>query len=152
MSISTFSIDRKNVLLIGSVLVFMGIIGVWIPYERTKNLPLPTTPEADATVVIEYRETGFVPPEVTVTVGTTVEWQNPLGRPLWVASDPHPSHTNLEGFDQRGVSAQTAPRFTRSAHAHGSEAYSYTFTKVGVWNYHNHLYPQDRGTVIVISK
>ncbi len=152
MPLSPFSIDWKNALLIGLVLLLAGVVGIWVPYERAKDTLLPDTLTDAGELIVEYRETGFVPEEITVKVGTTVEWRSPLGRPMWVASDPHPSHTDLEGFDQRGISLFRTWLAPRHAHAHGESAYTYTFTNVGVWNYHNHLYPQDRGTIIVIPK
>ena len=57
---------------------------------------------------------------------------------MWVASDVHPTHDELPGFDQlEGVEA-------------GND-YSFTFEEVGEWTYHNHLVPTDTGTIVVVA-
>lgn len=87
-------------------------------------------------VTIEYDEDGFEPKSVTVKSGTSVIWKNDADNSVWVASAPHPAHTDYPGFDQlKGVGK--------------GESYTFTFTKVGKWNYHNHLKPGDWGTVVV---
>ncbi len=86
--------------------------------------------------VIEYTGNGFVPKSITVKVNTTVTWVNKDSDDVWVASAPHPQHTDLPGFDAlKGYKT--------------GESYSYTFTKVGNWKYHNHLNPSNFGAVIV---
>ncbi len=85
---------------------------------------------------VTYTDNGFVPKSVTIKNGETVTWTNTTSHPMWVASDPHPTHTNYPGFDAK----------TRIAKG---ETYSFTFIKVGSWGYHNHLSAADTGTVIV---
>ena len=86
-------------------------------------------------VVVTLTDTGFAP-SPTVKVGTTVTFVNESSRQMWVASDPHPTHVNLPGFDQlTGVEK--------------GGTYEYTFAKVGTWGFHNHLNPSAKGTVIV---
>lgn len=75
----------------------------------------------------------FAPSSVTIKVGQTITFKNTGSDPMWVASDPHPVHTNFSAFDQRTSTAE----------------YSFTFEKTGTYRYHNHLSPSDRGTVIV---
>jgi len=86
--------------------------------------------------VITYTDGGFNPKTVTVKVGTTVTFMNDSSGLMWVASDPHPVHTLLSGFDE-----------LNSVSKGGS--YEYTFTKVGTWTYHNHMNPSLKGTVVV---
>lgn len=102
----------------------------------------PTTQPSGSSVtnsqqtVVEYTSTGFVPKSITVKVNTTVSWVNKDSDDVWVASAPHPQHTDLPGFDAlKGYKT--------------GESYSYTFTKVGNWKYHNHLNPSNFGVVIV---
>lgn len=95
-----------------------------------------TTVNAQETVT--YTDNGFEPKSITVKAGTAVSWINKSTNPLWVASSPHPQHTDLPGFD------------ALKAYQSG-ESYSYTFTKVGSWKYHNHLAPNNFGVVLVIQ-
>lgn len=96
----------------------------------------PLSSEQGSQNTVEYTPGGFVPKTITVKVGTTVTWVNKDNDPVWVASNPHPVHTNLPGFDaKKGVPT--------------GGTYSYTFTKLGSWGYHNHLEPSNTGTVVV---
>lgn len=89
-----------------------------------------------ARTVVVFSAAGFSPNPVTVKAGTTVSFVNESSGGMWVASDPHPAHTLLSGFDQKsGVES--------------GSAYDYTFTKIGTWTYHNHLVPTAKGTVVV---
>lgn len=142
-------IDKRNALLIFLVLLVVGIIGFWLPYQRSKQAPTPTDSSGNAEIKVEYNKDGFDPQTLTVPVGTTVAWSNRSGRPMWVASDPHPTHTDLKEFDQLRIINKLPLPFTWEAEAHGDAIYEYTFTAEGTWKYHNHIYPQDRGTVIV---
>lgn len=87
-------------------------------------------------ISVEYTDKGFVPSNITVKAGTKVTFVNKTNKGMWVASNPHPLHTDLPGFDALS-----------SADNGGS--YSYTFTKVGNWKYHNHLSPSDSGVITV---
>lgn len=89
-----------------------------------------------ARTVVTLSDSGFAPASVTVKAGTTVTFVNESAGPMWVASDPHPTHTLLPGFDEL-------------ASVEKGGTYEYTFTKVGTWTYHNHRMPGEKGTVVV---
>ncbi len=54
----------------------------------------------------------------------------------WPASDPHPTHHDLWGFDP---GSSLAPGQRRE----------FQFTRAGEWRYHDHLAPHRRGVVVV---
>lgn len=85
---------------------------------------------------VQYSDNGFSPATITVKKGTSVTFVNNSSAPMWVASNPHPTHTDLPGFDQLSA-------------ADNGGTYSYTFQKTGSWGYHNHRSPGDTGTVVV---
>ena len=94
------------------------------------------TPAAEAmteATVITYSDSGFSPKSVTVKAGTTVKFESVAEAGMWVASAPHPAHTDYPGFDQK----QTGT------------IYQFTFTKVGTWKYHNHVNTSHTGTIVV---
>ncbi len=98
-----------------------------------------TNPSTDLPIeasVVTYSATGFNPSSMTVKAGTTVTFKNETTGSMWVASDPHPAHTTYSDFD------------AKKGYAPG-ESYSYTFTKVGSWSYHDHLHSQFKGMIIV---
>lgn len=88
------------------------------------------------TTTIEYTDEGFNPSSVTIKSGDSVTWTNNSSSQMWVASSPHPVHTDYPGFDAlKGMQE--------------GESYTFTFTKTGAWKYHNHLNPSMFGEVVV---
>lgn len=92
-------------------------------------------PAAAAATVI-YTASGFSPSSVTVQSGGTVTFKNETSEPMWVASDPHPIHTRLRGFDAKNGIAS-------------GQTYSFTFTKTGTFGFHDHLSSSRTGRVVV---
>lgn len=89
----------------------------------------------NSTNAILVKSSGFEPQTITIKAGTKVVWTNNSGGPVTVNSDPHPTHTlwpflNLGRFDD------------------GSSV-SVIFEKAGTYTYHNHLSPDQKGTVVV---
>jgi hypothetical protein len=64
--------------------------------------------------------------------GGTVTFTGPN---LWIASDFHPIHSDLPGFDAKGA----------------KESYSFIFDTKGRWGFHNHLRASDTGTIVVVE-
>jgi plastocyanin len=89
-----------------------------------------------STITVTYNGTTFSPAQVTVMSGTTVKFVNQSNKLVWVASDPHPTHTDYPGFDAKKGLTQ-------------GQSYEFTFDKIGTWGYHNHLNPSQTGSVIV---
>jgi len=89
-------------------------------------------PSASPTTVL-YNGNTFAPPSVTIKAGQTVVFRSTSSASMWVASDPHPVHTDLSGFDQQSI----------------GEEYSFTFQKAGTYRFHNHLAPSHSGTIVV---
>ncbi len=89
-----------------------------------------------AATVVTYTDNGFSPASVTIKDGDSVTFKNESNNDMWVASNPHPVHTELAGFDARKNMSK-------------GESYTFTFTKSGTWGYHNHPNSSDAGTVVV---
>lgn len=108
------------------------------PSTGTQTNPPATTqkPPANTQVQIAMTDTGFSPATITVKAGTTVVFKNTGSDNHWPASNPHPVHTGLPGFD--ALKAITP-----------GGTYSYTFTKAGTWGFHDHLHPNFTGSVVV---
>lgn len=136
--------ETKNILIGALVLLVVIGGGYWLIKGQTG-----TTQPSNSTVItnrqnsisepnknsvtVEYSGQGFSPNSITVKSKTTVTWVNKGSDLMWVASNPHPVHTDLPGFD--------------ALRADGT--YSFTFTKVGKWSYHNHLSPDKSGEIVV---
>lgn len=95
-----------------------------------------TTPSEAADHMVVFDDNGYNPSELTINAGETVEFVNQSSTRNWTASDPHPSHTDLPGFDARnGVEP--------------GQSYQFTFDETGEWGYHDHLNSSIRGVIIV---
>lgn len=101
-----------------------------------KTVNPTTTVMKPVTAKVQYTNDGFSPKTVTIKKGETVEWTNNANDQMYVASAPHPVHTDYPGFDE-----------LQAVNKDGT--YTFTFEKTGKWGYHNHLSPSDKGTVIV---
>lgn len=100
------------------------------------------TPSANLTqnntvTTVRFTGNGFDPDIVTVQNGDSVTWINDSDQQMWIASNPHPTHTDYPAFDE----LQSVGR---------NESYTFKFTKSGVWGYHNHPNPNISGKVIVL--
>lgn len=91
-----------------------------------------TTQSNQSTVTITA--SGFSPKTMTVKVGEAVTWKNESNNSVIVASDPHPTHTDLPGFESSALTS--------------GGTYTFTFTKAGSFGYHNHNNPSTKGTVV----
>lgn len=114
--------------------------------ETVSTVPPPVqqTQETDNTqtevTTVKYSDAGFEPKQITVKKGTKVQFTNNAQIPMYVATDPHPAHTDYPEFEM-GVVLQRHPE--------PDEDFSFTFDKVGTWKYHNHAMPDHVATVVV---
>lgn len=89
-------------------------------------------------VTISMTASGFVPAEVKIKQGATVNFVNKDSVAHEPASAPHPSHT-------------VYPEFDAKKDINPGESWSFTFDKVGTWWYHDHNNASLFGKVIVVK-
>ncbi len=116
-----------------------------IPPVTNLQATIPALPEATggsqpalpppSQEVVFVSAAGFTPNFVSVKAGMEVVFINSGNENHQIASDPHPLHTNLPGFN----SGVLKP----------GESYTYRFEKAGDWGYHDHLNPNLTGRVVV---
>lgn len=100
---------------------------------------------ADETV--RYTDQGFEPASVTVSEGETVRFVSETNTQMWVASDEHPTHAN---YDETTLNQHCDDEASDSFdQCESGDSFTFTFDKVGEWQYHNHLNANDGGTVVV---
>lgn len=102
----------------GGVTTISADMGLAAPVEVTIN--------ADGT---------FSPSSLSVARGRTIRFTNNTNATARAASNPHPTHTDLAGFDSANVPAGLN--------------YVYRFTRAGTFGFHNHADPTKTGTVTV---
>ncbi|HOX40930.1 MAG TPA: cupredoxin domain-containing protein [bacterium] len=141
-------------LILGSlaiILASVAVISAKIPDQAPPNIPAIeenkdseiNTEEgsqdestAPKEYMISFTDSGFSPSEITIKKGDTISFINNSEMQMWVASAPHPQHTDYPEFD------------TKKGYAPG-EMYSFKFEKAGTWRYHDHLNPERTGTINV---
>lgn len=133
--------SKNSMLVVGLVAVVLIGFGAWafLWNDTVDNADTGATSDdmaAEADHVVTYEGNQFQPSQITVQVGDMVAFTNESEQDVWPASDVHPQHTELPGFDAMG---SVAP----------GETYTYTFEEVGEWGYHDHLSETTTGVVIV---
>ncbi len=63
-------------------------------------------------------------------------FKNTVYNYVWVASNPHPTHTEYPGFDAGRPYVK-------------DEEFAFKFMNAGTFGYHNHYDPSQGGTVVV---
>lgn len=104
--------------------------------------PLESAPKSDSVTVI-YTDRGFSPASLTVTKGTTIVFDNQTEIPMWVASDPHPEHTDYPDFD--------VMRNNGGQYPEPRNDFNFTFDNLGNWTYHNHAMPDHTAKITVTN-
>lgn len=144
------------IILGGGYLLWQGSIGTSGTPTATSTspapapTPAPTPSGAPMSAAVTYSTSGFNPSEVTVKKGGAVTWMNSGSGQMWIASAQHPSHTVYAGTS-REEHCPDAFGMAFDQCKSGTGDYSFTFQKVGTWNYHDHLSPQKFGKVIVVE-
>lgn len=150
------------------VLVIIVILGGWYVFSHPMKGTAPaatgmatTTEMASSTasttmdmspVTVTYTDQGFSPKSVSITQGQAVTFVNQSSHPMWIASNPHPTHTAYDGTsrDQHCAAGYTgAAPFDECAQGAPGTSWSFTFTKAGSWGYHDHMNHEMSGTVVV---
>jgi plastocyanin len=132
---------KKNI-LIGLIVVVALAGAVYVVLGRSPSSTQQpsqsssgfTESNAQASATITYTDNGFEPGSVTVKVGDTIAIKNNSSSNLQFESDPHPVHTD-------------DPELNVGSVAPGSSM-SFKVTTKGTHGYHNHLNPNQRGTII----
>lgn len=106
----------------------------------TSEAQKQTAPQAE-TKTVTYTDNGFTPQRLEITKGSTVNFINQTQLPMWVASAPHPEHTDYAGLDAGVIAGDHI--------APGNPSFSFKFDRPGTWSYHNHSAPEHQAIIVV---
>ncbi|MEX0877513.1 MAG: cupredoxin domain-containing protein [Candidatus Spechtbacterales bacterium] len=122
---------KAKYVYISSLTALVVVAGMFFVFFESAN------PENN-THVVELRQEGFYPSSITIRKGDTIKFVTTRNQDFWPASDPHPTHEYLDGFDsERPVNFD--------------ESWSYTFLSAGSWPFHDHLNSSYRGEITVVA-
>ncbi len=124
---------------------------VYAPESTTAVTTPQTAPAISAKIwTVEYKDNKFVPLELKIKKGDTVTWINKSSTPTWPASDFHPTHTAYDGTSlKEHCTNKNSTTFDSCGGVKAGASWSFTFNKVGSWEYHDHLNPSVGGVVEV---
>ena len=114
------------------------------------QVPVETGPvNTGMTATVKYNGSTFSPAEVTIKAGGTVTFESEGGASIWVASAPHPTHEGYSGTTK----AQHCPDTSNDSfdQCAAGNSYTFVFSKVGTWAYHNHMNAGAFGKVTVVQ-
>jgi len=116
-------------------------------YSQTNNYGTQTQttlPTTSGKNVVTYTDSGFSPSTLTIKKGDTVIFKNTASDAMRVASNPHPVHN---GYPTTGGCVSST--FDSCTNIAPGQSWSFKFDIVGTWGYHNHLNPNEGGTIVV---
>lgn len=93
------------------------------------------SPSAISTDIVTIGDGLVSPSVIQVNVGSQIRFRNMDSSPHQIASDPHPTHSDLPDLF--------------SPILYQGETYQYNFEKIGQWRYHLEDNPSVWGQIIV---
>ena len=100
--------------------------------------------------IVEIISSGFSPEILNINKGDTVTFANLGISTAWPASSIHPFHRSYPGSSLSKCNTDEKSKiFDACKQLNPKETYSFIFDEIGSWNYHNHINPSMKGTIIV---
>ena len=127
---------KNQKIALAIIVIGLIIIGLlfFSGYIKPPSKEAPKRPSPTAFVTIT--SSGFNPATLLISKGETVQWVNNDSKTHQPASNPHPVHDNLPGFDAKEPMKS-------------GETYLFTFEQTGTFGYHDHINPTTNASVVV---
>lgn len=150
-----------------AILIVVLLAGAGIAYMQIQNAPIPeipitsetaptldsATPGSPISHTVIYDGQGFSPASLTIKAGETVTFVNKSPRGMWVGADEHPTHTSYDNTSTSEHCGKVGPSrddvFDQCIATQNGGSWSFTFTKTGSFDYHNHVAGGASGTIVV---
>lgn len=145
----------KKLLTIIIIVIIAIILFVFLRQSEETVIPeIPATQTNQETTIddtknsniVTYTNDGFIPKEIEILEGETIEFINQSDGEMWVASAQHPTHTV---YPKKSDDDCLGSSFDACKSMANGVLWSFTFNEVGEWEYHNHVQSSDWGRVIV---
>jgi plastocyanin len=140
-----FSMKRpvKHFVLLSIALLSLLIAATVSAYAATSG-KAPAKPAAAKTKTYDvlYTAKGFSRAKLTIKSGDSVRWTAKAGMDLWLAEGTHPIHTDCKYCPQgKNEGAYVTVK--------DGKTYTFTFKGAGTANFHDHMKPDMKMTVVV---
>ncbi len=120
------------------------------PGENTNALATDTVTPPVEEKVISYTDSGYSPNSLIIKKGDSVVFKNESSKSMWPASAMHPTHTVYDGTSlEEHCPDSDGTAFDACKGYEVGESWSFTFDKVGIWKYHDHIDASNFGTIVV---
>lgn len=129
--------------------------GLTVPMPMLTSIksPVLNSSPLEQQNIVTYTDSGYSPnslTSLTIKSGETVTFKNESSKTMWTASSGHPSHMDYDGSSlrehcQNAVNAS----FDSCAGIQPGNSWQFTFSKKGMWKFHNHLSSNHYGSVTV---
>lgn len=116
------------VLLLRKSIFYLGVVLIY-------SLLFSPLSQANEKNIVKFKNDSFEPNKLEINLDDEVTFINESNGSFWPASNIHPTHGIYPEFDPKKAIKK-------------GKSWSFKFTKVGEWKYHDHLNPHIRGTVI----
>lgn len=125
-------------LLIALVLVSLAVAVSYFRGQDSVNpvISISKAPHQPLKYSVFYRSGVFGPTNIRIHVGDSVKFENNGFTPIRIISDSVAGKLELADFDSK---IEIAP----------NSSYTYTFSKIGIFGYHNYSNDNESGSVIV---
>lgn len=128
--LSSLNTPQKLLVLLGILMLALVLTAATYQVFREEQAPITTQIAVPAQASVAITKSGFSPSTITISVGTQLTWTNQDTKPHQVASNPHPLHSSIEGFD----SGKTLLP---------GDSLAFSFEQPGSYSLHDHLNPLD---------
>lgn len=129
----------KGMKLVTALLVVVVVAaGAILLAGKHKDHPAGNAPSGsggNVAATITFDGSKFMPELTTIKAGQTVRVTNDSDQELFMASDPHPTHTDEPELNAGEVASH--------------QSVTIKVTKVGTWGFHNHENPNEHGRLKV---
>ncbi|MFA6449655.1 MAG: hypothetical protein WCX65_09315 [bacterium] len=136
-----FGFERiARVLIVVALMAFATALPV--SAGATKKAPAKPAAAKAKTYDVLYTEKGFSPAKLTIKSGDSVRWKVNAGMDLWLAEGTHPIHTDCKYCPQgKKEGAYVTVK--------DGKTYTFTFKGAGTANFHDHMMPDAKMTIVV---
>jgi len=123
--------------------------GITFGGEDTTTIDPPTNPPTRE-YTISFTSSGFDPVSLNINKGDSIVFVNRENRRIWPATVIHPSHRTYPGSSiSKCNTLEEDNIFDACRGLQIGETYTFTFNELGTWDYHDHLSPSKKGTIVV---
>ncbi len=132
-----------NKLIIASTIIIL-LVGGFVLFKdtftKTRNntnsvQTVTNNKTQEKIVTVKLNKSGFNPSNIEASIGTRVIFLNQSGNLATVNSDDHPTHIKFPILNLGEFGNESSVQVV--------------FDKAGTYNYHNHLNPSQKGTIII---